>query len=67
MSYAIRLTIGVVAFVAEEEARATSARTKASVATAKTRGTRLGNPRLLLARKIHHALFRAELALAPIA
>ncbi len=48
MPYAIRLTIGVVAFVAEEEARATSARTKASLATAKTKGTGLGNPRLLL-------------------
>jgi DNA invertase Pin-like site-specific DNA recombinase len=46
MPYANRLTIGVMALVAEEEARATSIRTKAALAAAKARGTRLGNPNL---------------------
>lgn len=46
MPYADRLTIGVMALVAEEEARAISARTKAALAAAKARGKRLGNLRL---------------------
>lgn len=46
MPYANRLTIGVMALVDEEEARATSTRTKAALAAAKVRGVRLGNPRL---------------------
>jgi len=38
------LTIGVLALVAQEEAKAISARTKAALAACKVRGTKLGNP-----------------------
>lgn len=56
MPHANRLTIGIMALVAEEEARAISARTRAALAAAKMRGVVLGNPRLQAGDKIVAAL-----------
>ena len=60
MPQATRLTIHILAAVAEHEREMISKRTKAALAEAKRRGTRLGNPRIDEARPLalaaHHAL-----------
>lgn len=59
MPQATRLTIHILAAVAEHEREMISTRTKAALAEAKRRGTTLGNPRLAEARAkalaAHHA------------
>jgi len=59
MPQASRLTIHILAAVAEHEREMISTRTKAALAEAKRRGTTLGNPRIEEARSLavaaHHA------------
>jgi len=59
MPQATRLTIHILAAVAEHEREMISTRTQAALAEAKRRGTKLGNPRLEEARSLavaaHHA------------
>lgn len=60
MPQANRLTIHILAAVAEHERELISQRTKAALAEAKRRGTRLGNPRLAQARKKALAVHRSR-------
>jgi DNA invertase Pin-like site-specific DNA recombinase len=60
MPTANRLTIHILAAVAEHEREMISARTKAALAQAKARGTRLGNPRPLEALKLANAAKATE-------
>jgi DNA invertase Pin-like site-specific DNA recombinase len=55
-----RLTIHILAAVAEHEREMISARTKAALAQAKARGKQLGNPRPLEALKLANAAKVAE-------
>lgn len=50
MPHADKFTVGIMALVAEKERDLVSDRTKAGLAAAKRRGTKLGNPNLALAR-----------------
>jgi DNA invertase Pin-like site-specific DNA recombinase len=59
MPQANRLTIHILAAVAEHERELISQRTKAAMAQAKARGTRLGNPRIAEARAKALAVKRA--------
>jgi DNA invertase Pin-like site-specific DNA recombinase len=60
MPHANRLTIHILAAVAEHEREAISNRTKVALAAAKTRGTRLGNPSPAKAIELGGAATRAK-------
>ena len=60
MPTATRLTIHILAAVAEHEREMISKRTKAALVEAKRRGTKLGNPRIKQARVLAQAAFRIK-------
>jgi len=57
--HATRLTLHILAAVAEHEREMISTRTKAALVAAKARGTRLGNPRIVEAAELGRATLEA--------
>lgn len=60
MPDANKLTIGIMALIAEQEREWISERTAAGLAAAKRRGTKIGNPRIAAARKLAVAANRKQ-------